>query len=233
MKKFLLVVVLAVMAVTALSGCVKVVNQSVVEATPQATVRPTMVAGYTLDEFFRAYGGSMNPVFRVVSFDECTNSMNVVYNNMEMTLVNTFLNAHVFLGQANGTQMDFVEMALFSQSFFDAVEGQDLVVMSSTRPYSNQIALVAIPADQMPKRADVATWDKTEMTLSVWAYPFGQPYVVIQDNATGEITVQTNLVTFNEEGHPTVVQPGSVVTGYVHFEPDPNTGFLTLYIGNK
>lgn len=227
MKKFLVVISVILVAIV-LSGCVKPVENPApvaVETAPAAT----MVAGYTLDEFFNAYGTSLVPALRVVSFDETTNSLSVVYNNMDVVLVNTALNAHVFVGRADGNKMTFEEMALFSQKFFDSVNGLDLVVFRTTKPYTNQTSMVVIPAGDMPKMADLQTWDKTTMEFSIWEYPMNTGFEVVQNSTTGEILIVPFVIEKNDQGHDSVVEPGRQMSAYVHFEKDAN-GALQMHV---
>ncbi len=233
MKKSMFVVFSVVMVFALLlTACAKAAPEPVAEVVEtvdcQPAEQPTLVAGYTLDEFFNAYGTSLVPAFKVVSFDENTNSMAVVYNNMDMVLVNTALNAHVFVGKTNGNEMAFEEMALFSQKFFDSVEGRDLVIFRTTKPYTNQTSMVVIPSEDMPEMANLSDWDKTQMDFSIWAYPMNQGFSVVQNSTTGEILIVPFVIEKNEQGHNSVVESGRQMSAYVHFDPDSN-GHLVMY----
>lgn len=235
MKKTSFVVFTVVLVIMfLLTACAKAAPEPVAPVATETVVcqpvaQPTEVAGYTLDEFLNKFGTSLVPAFRVVSFDQNSESMNVVYNNMEMVLVNTFLNAHVFVGKATGNEMAFEEMALFSQKFFDSVEGKNLVIFRSSNTITSQTTLVVIPEEDMPKTANLSDWDKTNMEFTVWAYPVNTGFEVVQSTATGEILIVPFVLEKNEQGHDSVVQPGRQMSAYVHFDPDAN-GHLVMRV---
>jgi hypothetical protein len=237
MKKLLIATIVFVVlgiAGACLYVSAKPVATEATEATEvtEATAQPSVVAPVekaemmTLDSFFGKYGWSLVPDFQAVAFNQESRTLRVIYHGKMVILAHDSTTV-AYLGKADGNSMKFTSYPMFSQEFYDAVAGKDMVVMSTTTD-NGLLALVAIPAEVMPKTADETKWDGSEMSFSVWSEP--KSPMVIQDTATGEFLVMPEAFGFDSiTGDPVAIQPGQSGQGTISFKMTVDDG-LAMYV---
>jgi len=237
MKKLSFLFGVLIVATMVLSACVNVVVNTAPVVVMTAAAQPQMVVPMpvikteelTLGQFFLKYGWGLVPDFQAVAFNQETKGLRVIYHEKMVILTNDS-GRKAFLGQADGNSMKFVEYQLNSQEFYNQIAGKDMVIMSTNAEHGS-LALVAIPAAMMPKMADMASWDKTEMSFSVWSYP--KYPLVVENSATGEILVMAEAFGYESVTREKMnILPGQSGSGYIHFEMTADSG-LAMYLNSK
>jgi hypothetical protein len=230
-KKILVVVLIAVLAVSVLSACAE---------TPVDNPAPS-VNGLTLEQLFEKHGvPGVNTLQFVSDYDEGKNNVAVLLNG----------EAEYLAGES--TDICSTPMAYFSKGYSERLKNgarqfESLCKLSSfveyTRNYEaktvcdpvyNQIeviyldrngpSVVIIPAQYETKVVDPAKWEGTNASLTIWTLPKSQGYDqpvnnVVENLTTGEIALNVEIFTYADgNDYYGRIFEGETAWGYVTTE---------------